>query len=159
MSKLIFPLLAALTLAAPAMAQSADAPRPATGARADAHGGLGWADGRAVQGTLGFSLGYDVATGGRSFVGIEQSADKVLTSRDKLRWSSTARAGLAISPRDKAYGLAGYSYGEGPNGTHIGAGIERSYGQYYTRVEYRHTFNENGARDSNAAIIGAGLRF
>jgi hypothetical protein len=48
----------------------------------------------------------------------------------------------------------------GPNGAHIGAGIEHSLGkQYFTKVEYRHTFNEDNAKDSNAALVGVGMRF
>jgi outer membrane immunogenic protein len=159
MRMVLFAGLATLAFAAPAMAQSANEAAPLTGARADVHGGLGWADGQQVQGTLGATLGYDIATGGRTFVGVEQSADKVLTSNDKLRWTTAARAGLALSPRDKAYVLAGYTYGAGPDGTQIGGGLERSYGKAYTKVEYRHTFNQDGAKDSNAALVGVGVHF
>jgi hypothetical protein len=145
-----------LAVAAPAMAQSAPQDE---GARIDVHSGLAWADGQAVQGTVGATLGYDIATGGGSFVGLEQSVDKVLTGADKVRWSTTARLGTHLTAKDKLYGLAGYSYGVGPNGTHIGAGVEHNFGPYFTKVEYRHTFNEDAAKDSNAALVGVGLRF
>jgi hypothetical protein len=154
MRLVLFSLAASLAVAAPAMAQSTD-----SGARVDVHTGLGWADGRQVQGTIGATLGYDVGTGGGTFVGLEQSVDKVLTSQDKTRFSTTARLGTHITPNNKLYGLAGYTYGSGPNGTHIGGGIEHTYGKYFTKAEYRHTFNEDGARDSNAALVGVGMRF
>jgi hypothetical protein len=159
MRLVLIPLLASLAVAAPAMAESTPDSSKTTGARFDVHGGLGWADGQTAQGTLGATLGYDVATPGHTFVGIEQSVDKVLTSSDKARWSTTARAGLQVTPANKLYGLAGYSYGVGPNGTHIGGGVEHAFGPYFTKVEYRHTFNEDAARDSNAALVGVGLRF
>ncbi len=159
MRLVLFSLAASLAVAAPAMAQSTDTTGTGNGARVDVHGGLGWADGRQVQGTVGATIGYDVGTGGGTFVGLEESVDKVLTSQDKTRFSTTARFGAHVTPNNKLYGLAGYTYGSGPNGTHIGGGLEHTYGKYFTKVEYRHTFNEDGARDSNAALVGVGLRF
>ena len=157
MRLVLFSLAASLAVAAPAMAQGETKDM---GARFDVHTGAAWNDGRAVQGTVGATLGYDIATGGTTFVGLEESVDKVLTSQDKARFSTTARLGIKATPHDKVYGLAGYTYGTGPNGAHIGAGVGHSLGQqYFTKVEYRHTFNEDNARDSNAALVGVGMRF
>jgi len=157
MRKVLF-LIAAGSMAVAAPAMAADAGTD-TGARVDVHTGLGWADGKAAQSTLGATLGYDLATAGHTFVGVEQSIDKALTSQDKVRWTSAARFGTHISAKDKAYALAGYSYGVGPNGAQLGAGVEHNFGGYYGKLEYRHIFSEDGAKDSNAAVVGVGMRF
>jgi len=157
MRKVLFMLAAgSMAVAAPAMAADAGTD---TGARVDVHTGLGWADGATAQSTLGATLGYDLATPGHTFVGVEQSADKVLTSQDKVRWTTAARFGGHLTDKDKAYGLAGYSYGVGPNGPQLGAGVEHNFGGYFGKVEYRHTFNEDAAKDSNAPVVGVGVSF
>jgi hypothetical protein len=78
--RLVLSLAASLAVAAPAMAQGET---NGMGARFDVHTGAGWNDGQSVQGTVGATLGYDIATGGNTFVGLEESVDKVLTSQDK----------------------------------------------------------------------------
>jgi len=157
MRKVLF-LIAAGSMAVAAPAMAADAGTD-TGARVDVHTGLGWADGKAAQSTLGATLGYDLATAGHTFVGVEQSADKVLTSQGKVRWTSAARFGAHVSDKDKAYVLAGYSYGVGPDGAQLGAGVEHNFGGYYGKLEYRHNFSEDSAKDSNAAVVGVGMHF
>ena len=156
MRLVLIPLAASMAIATPALAQSATD----SGLRADVHGGFGWQDSQQAQGSVGATLGYDIRTGGNTFVGVEQSADKVLTSQDKWRWSTTGRVGANITPQDKLYGLAGYTYGDhGPNATHLGFGIEHDYGPYFTKAEYRHYYTEEGARDTNAATVGFGVHF
>ncbi|NBC35890.1 hypothetical protein GTZ99_04890 [Novosphingobium sp. FSY-8] len=145
-----------MAAATPALAQSGSGEY---GARAEVRSGLGWQDGQSAQATLGAAIGYDFATGGGTFVGVEQSVDKVLTSQDKTRFATTARFGTALTPKDKVYGLAGYQYGVGPNATQVGAGVEHNFGPVYGKVEYRHNFSEDQARDSNAALVGFGVRF
>ena len=85
------------------------------------------------------------------------TADRSLNPQPAL--CTTARLGANVSANDKLYGLAGYSFGVGPNATHLGAGVEHNFGGYFGKVEYRHYFNENGARNSNAATVGVGMRF
>jgi hypothetical protein len=71
-----------------------------------------------------------------------------------VRWTSAARAGVHINAHNKIYALAGYSYGEGPDGATVGAGVEHTFGnQYFTKVEYRHTF-DNRSVDTNTGVIG-----
>ena len=151
MRKLLVPLAAGIALLAGA------APAFADGARVDVHGGVGW-DGSA-KGTVGGALGYDVGTGGGTFVGLEESVDKVLASRNDTRFGTTLRGGVHLSPTNKLYALAGYTYGEGPNATHVGGGLEHDFGKAFSKVEYRHYFTENGAPDTNAATVGVGLHF
>jgi hypothetical protein len=156
-------LAACLAAASPAFAQSGgDAGATSatlTGAHAEVHTGLGWTDGQTANGTLGASVGYDLQAGKRTFVGVEQSADKVLSSQAKLRWGSTARVGYAVTGHDKIYALTGYSYGVGANAVHSGAGVEHTVGPVFTRVEYRHYFTEGGNKDDNAATLGVGVKF
>ena len=153
MRKLLIPLAAGVALLAGA------APALADGARFDVHGGVGWDAGSEAKGTVGATLGYDVRTGGGTFVGLEESVDKVLATGHDTRFSSTVRAGAHVSPSDKLYGLVGYTYGEGPNATHVGGGLEHDMGKAFTKVEYRHYFTEDGFRDANAATVGVGLHF
>ena len=156
MRLVLMSLAASLAVAAPAMAQST---AQDNGVRVDVHGGLGWHDGQAVQGAIGATLGYDIKAGQNAFVGVEQSIDKQLTQADRIRWTTAGRIGTYLTPNNKAYALAGYAFGEGPNGFVAGGGVEHTYGQYFTKVEYRHTFDTNNAQQSNAAVVGLGLRF
>jgi len=152
MRLVLMSLAASLAVAAPAMAQD-------NGVRLDVHGGLGWHDGQSVQGTIGATIGYDIQAGKNAFVGVEQSIDKQLTQADKIRWTTAGRIGTYLTPKNKIYALAGYSYGEGPNGAVVGGGLEHTYHQYFTKVEYRHIFDTNNANESNLGVIGLGLRF
>lgn len=156
MRLVLMSLAASLAVAAPAMAQST---AKDNGVRLDVHGGLGWHDGQEVQGLIGATLGYDIPAGKNAFVGVEQSVDKQLTQADKVRWTSAARIGTYLTPNNKIYALAGYSYGEGPNGAVAGGGLEHTIGQYFTKVEYRHIFDTNNAQQTNLGVIGVGLRF
>ena len=153
MLKLLVPLAAGIAILGGA------APAFADGARVDVHGGVGWNDGREANGTVGAAVGYDVRTGGGTFVGLEESVDKVLARGHDTRFGTTFRAGAHVSPDNKLYALAGYTYGEGPNATHVGGGLEHDMGKTFTKVEYRHYFTENGFRDSNAATVGVGVHF
>ena len=153
MVKLLVPLAAAIAIVAGA------APALADGARVDVHGGVGWNDGRQANGTVGAAVGYDVHTGGGTFVGLEESVDKVLASNHDAKFGTTFRAGAHVSPNNKLYALAGYTYGSGPKATHVGGGLEHDYGRAFTKVEYRHYFTEDGARDANAATVGVGVHF
>ena len=160
MRLVLFSLAASLAVATPVMAQSSAKDTASDmGARVDIHTGLGWADSGKANATLGATAGYDIATGGGTFAGLEESVDKVLTSQDKVRFGTTVRFGTHVTPADKLYALAGYSYGTGPNGTHVGAGVEHSFGPVFGKVEYRHTFNEDAVKDSNATLVGVGMHF
>ena len=140
-------------------AMVASTPAFADGARVEVHSGLGWTGGQSANATVGGAIGYDYSLGSTAFAGVEGSIDKVLATGEKARWGTSARLGAKISPNDKLYGVAGYSFGVGPNATHLGAGVEHNFGAFYGKAEYRHFFNEDGARDSNAATLGVGVHF
>jgi outer membrane immunogenic protein len=76
------------------------------------------------------------------------------------RFATSGRVGIHITPSDKLYATAGYNYGTGPNGADVGGGLEHSFaGPLYGKVEYKHYFNEDSQRDSNAVLFGAGVHF
>ena len=151
MRLLLTSLAAATLLAGPALAGET---------RVELRSGLGWTDGQAAKGTIGGAVGYDIATGGGTFIGVEESVDKQLAAAQQARWGTSARFGTHMGPDDKLYATAGYNYGTGPHGADIGAGWDHTLGgPLYTKVEYKHYFNEGGARNSNAALLGVGMKF
>jgi hypothetical protein len=121
--------------------------------------GVNWFDGSDAKGEIGGAVGYDWSVLGGAFVGVEQSIDKTLVSNANVRWGTSGRVGTHVGPKDKLYATAGYNYGEGPDGADVGGGWEHSLGPVFTNVEYKHFFNEDWARDSNAMLVGAGLHF
>ena len=147
-----------LILASLAVVAAAATPAFANEARVEVRSGLAWNDGKQAEATIGAAAGYDVNVG-PAFVGIEQSVDKTLTSNEKVRWGTSGRIGIEAQPGTKLYATAGYNYGAGPNATDIGAGIEKGFGPLYGKVEYKHFFTEQGATDSNAALVGVGVKF
>ena len=148
----------ALAATAAAIALLGSAPAWAGEGHIDIHTGLGWSDGLPSKALAGGSVGYDWNKG-PVFIGVEQSIDKVLISDSDARWGTSARIGTQVSPGFKVYATGGYNYGQGPDGTDIGAGVEKSYGPIYGRVEYKHFFNNDGAIDTNAATVGVGIHF
>lgn len=150
MRLVLLSLAASLAVATPALAGEG---------RFDVQTGVDWSDGLPGRATIGGTVGYDEHIGAGAFVGVEESVDKVLASNTKARFGTTGRLGLKVGPTDKFYGLAGYTYGAGPNATHVGGGYEHSFGPIYGKLEYRHYFTEDGFRDSNAALVGAGIHF
>ena len=102
MRLVLLSLAASLAVATPVMAQSSARDSASDmGARVDIHTGLGWADSGKANATLGATGGYDIATGGGTFAGLEESVDKVLTIQDKVRFGTTARFGTHLTPQDK----------------------------------------------------------
>ena len=148
-------ILASLAAAA---AVAAATPAFANEARVEVRSGVAWDDGQQADATVGAAVGYDVSAG-PAFVGVEQSVDKTLASNRDVRWGTSARVGASIMPGTKLYATAGYNYGDSPNATDIGAGIEKGFGPLYGKVEYKHFFTEQGATDSNAALVGVGIKF
>lgn len=143
---------------AAAAAVAAATPALANEARVEVRSGVAWDDGQQAEATIGAAAGYDVNVG-PAFVGIEQSVDKTLASNYDVRWGTSGRIGVEAMPGTKLYATAGYNYGEGPNATDIGAGVQKDFGPLYGKVEYKHFFTENGFRDSNAALVGVGMKF
>lgn len=143
-------LAAATLFAAPAMAGEG---------RIELDTGLAYNNDSAVKSSIGGAIGYDVNITPNAFIGVEESIDKVLASGYEVRWGSTGRIGARLPVIGKAYALAGYTYGVGPDGAHVGGGIEHPFGPLYGKVEYRHYFLHDGNRDANQVLFGAGVHF
>jgi len=153
MLKYLLPFAASLCLATPALADEF---------RAEVRGGVWWAQG-VHKGTIGVAAGRDFNVATLLFVGIEGSADKILTTGTKVSFGASGRAGANVTPWDKVYLAAGYSTKpcdlcEGA--ASIGAGWEHKIILgLYGKVEYRHFIGRNGQVDANAGVAGVGLKF
>lgn len=155
MRKFALPFAAALTVLAATPAFAGEG-------RVELRTGVGWPDGQAAKAEIGGAAGYDWTMGGGSgaFFGVEQSVDKVLASGQKVRWGTMGRVGMHVTPNDKVYAIGGYTYGKGPDAPTVGAGWEHGFGnRMYGKVEYKKFFNEDGYRNSNAALVGVGMHF
>jgi len=149
----LLPFAASLALATPALADEF---------RAELRGGVWWAPG-VHKGTIGVAAGRDFNVAGLLFVGVEGSADKILTSGSKVSFGASGRAGANVTPWDKLYLAAGYSTKpcdlcEGA--ASVGAGWEHKiFFGLYGKLEYRHFIGHNGQSDANAGVAGVGVKF
>jgi len=152
MRLLVISLVAAIGVATPALADEA---------RVEVRGGVGWPDGQSAKGEIGAAAGYDKNLGvSGAFFGVEQSVDKVLATGQKVRWGTSGRVGAHVGANDKLYVTGGYAYGKGPDAPTVGAGWEHGFsGKAYGKVEYKRFLNEDGMRNSNAALVGVGMHF
>ncbi len=150
MRLVLLSLATAMVMATPALAD---------GARVEVQGGVGWTGDGSGKGVIGAAGGYDWSLPGGAFVGAEESVDKTVADGYHVRWGTSGRVGLHVTPKDKLYATAGYNYGVGPHATDAGGGWEHSFGPMYGKVEYKHYFTEDGFRDSNGALMGVGVHF
>ncbi|WP_423142148.1 outer membrane protein [Parablastomonas sp. CN1-191] len=152
MRKVLLPLVAAMAISTPALANEG---------RVEARGGVYWTDGY-TKATAGAAAGYDFDIGQRSFVGGEVSADKVLDDGANVVFGFTGRAGVRTGNAGKLYVNGGYSDDFQSNSSHAwhaGAGYEQGFGgNLYGKVEYRHFFVKD-FQDSNAVVAGLGVKF
>ena len=145
-----------VTIAAAAVAATFATPVLANEGRAEVRGGVAWASGE-EEAVAGAALGYDFDLGEAAFVGVEGSADKILVDGADVVWGATARVGAKLG-RGKLFAAGGYSFGEGEDVPHLGAGYEHKIGsRAYVKAEYRHFFSD--FIDVNTAVVGVGLNF
>ncbi|AZI34797.1 hypothetical protein NT2_02_04000 [Caenibius tardaugens NBRC 16725] len=153
--------LVLLSLAA-AGATLAATPALANEARVEARGGVIW-NGSDSEAIAGVAAGYDADVGQKTFVGVEVSADKILTDHTRFAFGASARAGVKTGESGKLYAVGGYAtkpfkYGE--ESFNLGAGYQHNFGKnFYGKVEYRHNFVGNGWTDTDVAVAGLGVRF
>ncbi|MCB2087803.1 MAG: outer membrane beta-barrel protein [Sphingomonadaceae bacterium] len=144
-------------LAAAFAGLAAAAPASANEARVEVRGGVAWASGT-EEAIAGVAAGYDFDLGDNVFIGAEASADKVLANGADVVWGLSGRIGTDIVDNGKLYAIGGYSFGEGEDLPHLGAGYEHKFGSnVYGKVEYRHFFSD--FVDVNAAVVGVGVSF
>ncbi|MDE2405598.1 MAG: hypothetical protein KGM17_13100 [Sphingomonadales bacterium] len=155
MRLMVLSIVAALAAATPALADDAGGQ-----GRVELRTGVTWPDGQSAKGEIGAAAGYDWNLGSNAFFGVEQSVDKTLASGEKVRWGTSGRIGAKLGAADKLYATGGYAYGKGPDAPTVGAGWEHGFSsKLYGKVEYKHFFNEDNARHSNAALVGMGVHF
>lgn len=146
----------AIALAA-ATAALVAVPAQANEGRVEARGGVAWASG-SEEAIAGVAAGYDFDLGSSAFIGVEASADKVLVSGADVVFGATGRIGAKVSENGKLFLAGGYSFGEGEDVPHLGAGYSHKVGSnVYVTAEYRHFFSD--FVDVNAATLGVGVNF
>lgn len=176
MRNLALSALALASVATPALAQDGTF----TGPRAEVV--AGWdsasANDRGASGfTYGGGIGYDLQRGNAVF-GIEGEITGATTDRDVVGGTIEAgrdlyagvRAGVVAAPNTLVYVKGGYAngrvtlenagndYNRDLDGFRLGAGVERSFGQFYGKVEYRYTnYAEDFSR--HQVLAGLGVRF
>jgi outer membrane immunogenic protein len=153
MRKFLLPLAASMVLATPALANEA---------RLEARGGVIW-DGGQTEAIAGVAAGYDFDLGDRAFVGAEVSADKILTSNQRVSFGFGGRVGLKTSEVGKLYAAGSFQTKFCrfcDESWSLGAGYQHAFGEkVYGKVEYRHYFFDQNVSDPDAVTAGLGVRF
>lgn len=149
-------MLKTVTAAAAVAAAFVAAPAMANEARVELRGGAIFiAD--EEEATAGLAAGYDFDLGSAAFVGAEVAADKVLITDSNIYVGLTGRAGAKLG-NGRLFAAAGYTFGEGEDVPHLGAGYEHTVaGTTYIKAEYRHFFSD--FLDADAVSVGIGARF
>ena len=150
-----------IALVAIAAAAAVATPAQANEGRVEARGGIAWAGG-AEEAIAGVAAGYDFDLGstedGGAFFGVEASADKILAGGTDVVWGLTGRVGVNVGTGGKLFAAGGYTFGDGEDAPHLGAGYEHGIGESaYVKVEYRRFFSD--FVDINTAAVGVGMRF
>jgi outer membrane immunogenic protein len=165
--------LALVAVATPAFAQ--EAAGPFNGPRVEAEAGWDHAgsDGYGRSGfTYGGAVGYD-----KQFDQIVIGADAEITgSTTKDRNTGLeagrdlyvgGRAGFVVGGSTLLYGKVGYTnarltdgdFGRNADGYRLGAGVEKNFGRYFGKVEYRYSRYEHYDLNRDQVIAGVGVRF
>ena len=157
--------------AAPAFAQ--DSAAPFSGPRIEAEGGWDHV-GSEGYGRSGFvyggAVGYD-----KQFNNIVIGADAEITGSTTKDNGVEAgrdlyvggRAGFVVGGATLVYGKAGYTnarVSDGTNGVNndgyrLGAGVERNFGRFFGKVEYRYSRYEKIDLNRDQVVAGLGVRF
>jgi outer membrane immunogenic protein len=151
-------LAATAFVAAPAMAQDADA--TFTGPRIGANVGFYNDDVIGLdEFSYGAEVGYDFAAGG-AVLGV--TAEIQDSKEIKRELALTGRAGARVGPSGLVYALGGYSniraVGTNFDGFKVGVGGELAFGKGFGKVEQIYSNYEAGI-DGWQTRLGFGLRF
>jgi hypothetical protein len=143
--------------AAAAFVATIAAPASANETRVEVRGGAFIASDN-TEATAGIAAGYDAEMGPQAFIGAEVSADKVLAGGADIYVGLTGRGGVRVGQGGKVFGAGGYTFVEGENAWHLGAGYERQFsGNLYWKAEYRHFFTDFD--DGDQIVAGVGVKF
>lgn len=153
--------IALVSLAAAAAAAVAT-PAMADEARLEARTGLIW-DGSDSEAVAGVAAGYDYDLTDTFFVGVEGSADKILTHDTRVMWGAGGRAGIKLFPTTKVYAAANWQ--SKPcrfcnSAVGVGGGVQQSLdNRFYAKVEYKHMLVGDNTPDADLGLIGLGVKF
>ncbi|MFT4056125.1 MAG: outer membrane beta-barrel protein [Novosphingobium sp.] len=153
--------IALVSLAAVA-AVAAATPALANEARVEARGGVIW-NGSDSEATAGVAAGYDYDLTDKLFVGVQGSADKILTDNTRVSWGAGGRIGVQPVPGTKVYALADWQskntrYGNSAVG--VGGGVQQDVGsRYYVKAEYQHLLVGDNTPDADRGLVGVGVKF
>lgn len=143
-----------LGMLAAAVAAPAQANESGGEVRVEARGGIAWDNGDS-EAIAGVAAGYDFDLGETVFAGVEVSGDKILADGANVVLGTTARLGIKVGDDGKLFVTGGYSFGEGEDVPHAGAGYQHAIGEnVYLKAEYRHFFSDFSDVDTVAAGVG-----
>lgn len=155
--------------ATPAFAQdgSFTGPRAEVVAGWDHVGGLGDGEsGFAYGGAIGYDkqLGKVVIGADAEITGSTTEETGVSAGRDLY---AGARLGVVAPGSILVYGKGGYTNarvsfagtGENYDGYRLGAGVERNFGKFYGKIEYRYSRYEEVDLNRDQVVAGIGYRF
>lgn len=127
----------------------------------EATGGVSWSD-EATDAIGGFAVGYDVDVSEKVFVGVEATAEKLLTGGTRVAWGIGGRIGAEVLPRSKVFVGTNWQSKdcrECGNAIGLGTGWEQNLTEtIYAKLEFKHLFVEDEV-DANVGIIGLGVMF
>ena len=96
------------------------------------------------------------------FVGVEATAEKLLTDGTRVAWGIGGRAGAEVLPRSKIFVSMNWQSKdcrECGNAVGLGTGWEQNLSEkIYAKIEFKHLFIDDEA-NANVGIIGLGLMF
>lgn len=163
--------LALATLATPAFAQ--EAAGPFSGPRAEVVAGWDHA-GSYGEGKSGLAYGGAIgidAQVNHVVIGLEGEITGATTKEDGVSAGRDLYAGMrfgyVVTPTTLVYVKGGYSNArisiddDGANfdGYRFGAGVERNFGRFYGKVEYRYSRYEDAELNRDQVMAGVGIRF
>lgn len=135
-------------------------PAVAGESRIEARGGIYFAEGVSDEAIAGVAVGHDFDLSENGFAGVELSADKLLTDGTQVVVGATGRVGIKTGGT-RLFFTGGYSSKACTlceDSVTAGAGAQQNLNErLFTKVEYRHFFNDFG--DGNVIAAGLGLRF
>ncbi|MCK9542003.1 MAG: hypothetical protein M0R03_08235 [Novosphingobium sp.] len=153
MRALLLSLVAAATVATPALANEA---------RLEGRGGVVFNRSNS-EAIAGVAAGYDWDLGDRLFAGVEVSGDKLLESNTRISAGGGIRAGEKMGTDGRLYGIGTYQTKPCKGCDEFwtaGAGYQHALaGNVYAKVEYRHLFLDNGVTDADTMLAGLGVKF
>ncbi|MFC0202972.1 outer membrane protein [Novosphingobium soli] len=152
----------ALVSLAAAAAVAAATPALANEARIEARTGVIW-DGSDSDAVAGVAVGYDYDLGEKLFVGVQGSADKVLTGGTRVSWGAGGRIGARVLPATKVYALADWqskNCRSCNSAVGVGGGVQQDLGsRTYLKAEYQHLLVGDHTTDADRGLVGVGVKF